>query len=602
MQAIILAAGMGKRLGDLTRNNTKCMVKVNGVPLIDRALTQLSRLDLSRVIMVIGYEGEKLRAHVGDCYKGLKITYIENPVYDKTNNIYSLSLARKELQEDDTLLIESDLIFEGQLLDKLVNNPCPNLALVDKYETWMDGTMVKLDDDNNIVNFVPKKAFRYDEVGSYYKTVNIYKFSRDFLRNSYVPFLEAYTKALGNNEYYEQVLRVITLLDKCDLKALPLEGEKWYEIDDIQDLDIAETIFASEDNQLPLYQKRYGGYWRFPNLLDFCYLVNPFFPPQKLKDEIRANFDVLLSEYPSGMRINSLLIAKYFHIDRRYAVAGNGAAELIKSLMQYLQGRVGVILPTFEEYPNRYEADRLEVFVPQNSDFAYTADDLMAYFADKEIRSLLLINPDNPSGNFIPFEDVLRLLAWAKEKGIRLVVDESFVDFSEEYDKNTLLRNDILAGYPQLVVMKSISKSYGVPGLRLGVLASGDESLIEWMKKDVAIWNINSFAEFYMQIFGKYENDYRRACGKFVQERNRFFAALQSVPFLRVIPSQANYFLCEVKSPYTSAELARCLLRKNILIKDCSAKKVFEGKNYIRIAVRGQEDNNKLIEALSSFL
>ena len=570
MQAIILAAGMGKRLGDLTRNNTKCMVKVNGVPLIDRALTQLSRLDLSRVILVIGYEGDKLRAHVGESYKGLKITYIENPVYDKTNNIYSLSLAKKELQEDDTLLIESDLIFEGQLLDKLVNNPYPNLALVDKYETWMDGTMVKLDDDNNIVNFVPKKAFRYDEVDSYYKTVNIYKFSRDFLKNSYVPFLEAYTKALGNNEYYEQVLRVITLLDKCDLKALPLEGEKWYEIDDIQDLDIAETIFASEDNQLPLYQKRYGGYWRFPNLLDFCYLVNPFFPPQKLKDEIRANFDVLLSEYPSGMRINSLLIAKYFHIDRNYAVAGNGAAELIKSLMQYLQGRTGVILPTFEEYPNRYDADRLEVFVPQNPDFTYTADDLMVYFADKDIRSLLLINPDNPSGNFILLQDVLRLLAWAEDRGIRLVVDESFVDFSEGYEKNTLLRNDILANHPQLVVMKSISKSYGVPGLRLGILASGDEALIEWMKKDVAIWNINSFAEFYMQIFGKYENDYRRACGKFIQERNRFFAALQAIPFLRVIPSQANYFLCEVKAPYTSAELTRCLLRKNILIKDCS--------------------------------
>ena len=506
------------------------------------------------------------------------------------------------MQEDDTLLIESDLIFEGQLLDKLVNNPYPNLALVDKYETWMDGTMVKLDDDNNIVNFVPKKAFRYDEVDSYYKTVNIYKFSRDFLKNSYVPFLEAYTKALGNNEYYEQVLRVITLLDKCDLKALPLEGEKWYEIDDIQDLDIAETIFASEDNQLPLYQKRYGGYWRFPNLLDFCYLVNPFFPPQKLKDEIRANFDVLLSEYPSGMRINSLLIAKYFHIDRKYAVAGNGAAELIKSLMQYLQGRTGVILPTFEEYPNRYGADRLEVFVPQNPDFTYTADDLMVYFADKNIRSLLLINPDNPSGNFLLLQDVLRLLAWAEDRGIRLVVDESFVDFSEGYEKNTLLRNNILANHPQLVVMKSISKSYGVPGLRLGILASGDEALIEWMKKDVAIWNINSFAEFYMQIFGKYENDYRRACEKFIQERNRFFAALQAIPFLRVIPSQANYFLCEVKAPYTSAELTRCLLRKNILIKDCSTKKVFGGKNYIRIAVRGKEDNDKLVEAMASFL
>lgn len=84
----------------------------------------------------------------------------------------------------------------------------------------------------------------------------------------------------------------------------------------MQDLDIAETIFATEEDRLSLYQKRYGGYWRFPNLLDFCYLVNPFFPPQKLKDELKANFDVLLAEYPSGMRVNSLLIARYFHIKK----------------------------------------------------------------------------------------------------------------------------------------------------------------------------------------------------------------------------------------------------------------------------------------------
>ena len=144
----------------------------------------------------------------------------------------------------------------------------------------MDGTMVRLDDDNNIVNFVCKKAFKYRDADCYYKTVNIYKFSKEFSRTHYVPFLEAYTKALGNNEYYEQVLRVITLLDNCELKALPLTGQKWYEIDDIQDLDIAETLFAPEDKQLPLYHRRYGGYWRFPNLLDFCYLVIRIFHPK----------------------------------------------------------------------------------------------------------------------------------------------------------------------------------------------------------------------------------------------------------------------------------------------------------------------------------
>lgn len=243
MQAIILAAGMGKRLGELTQGDTKCMVKVNGIPLIDRTLTQLSKLALSRVIIVIGYKGENLKNYVGNEYKGLKIEYINNPVYDTTNNIYSLSLAKEELQKEDTLLIESDLIFDDALFPMIVNDPYPNLALVAKYETWMDGTMVCIDADCNIVNFVPKQAFRYEDVDVYYKTVNIYKFSREFSSNEYVPFLDAYSKVMGNNEYYEQVLRVLTLLHSSTLKALPISDEKWYEIDDIQDLDIASTIF-----------------------------------------------------------------------------------------------------------------------------------------------------------------------------------------------------------------------------------------------------------------------------------------------------------------------------------------------------------------------
>lgn len=600
MQAIILAAGMGKRLGELTQNNTKCMVKVNGISLIDRTLTQLSQLDLARVVIVIGYKGDNLRQYIGNEYKGLKIEYIENPVYDKTNNIYSLSLAKKELQEDDTLLVESDLIFDDSLFPMIVDNPYPNLALVAKYETWMDGTMVRLDDENNIVNFVPKKAFKYSDVDCYYKTVNIYKFSKEFLCTHYVPFLDAYTKALGNNEYYEQVLRVITLLDKCELKALPLDGQKWYEIDDIQDLDIAETLFAPEEDRLPLYQKRYGGYWRFPNLLDFCYLVNPYFPPKKLKDELKANFDILLSEYPSGMGVNSLLIAKYFHIKKEYAVVGNGAAELIKSLMEHTVGKIGVIYPTFEEYPNRCSKEQLVCFVPNNRDFFYTVTDLKDFFGEKPISTLLLVNPDNPSGNFIPYMDLLDLILWAQQRNIRIVVDESFIDFSIGYEKNTLLHDYLLKQYDNLVVMKSISKSYGVPGLRLGILASSNLDLIRQVKKDVSIWNINSFAEFYLQIFGKYENDYKHACEKFMIERKRFYDELQSIPFLRVIPSQANYFLCEVLSPYTSSELTYLLLKKDILIKDCSSKKFFDGRNYIRIAIRNTEDNNKLIEVLKT--
>ena len=601
MQAIILAAGMGRRLGEFTKNNTKCMVEVNGVRLIDRLLGQLSKLNLRRVVIVVGYEGAKLRDYLGKSYNGLTIEYVDNPIYDKTNNIYSLSLAKQQLIEDDTILIESDLIFEDSLFDKILSCEHRNVALVDKYESWMDGTMVRLDDDHNIVNFIPKKAFKYSDIDFYYKTVNIYKFSKEFSANVYIPFLEAYTQALGNNEYYEQVLRVITLLDSCDLKALPLSGQKWYEIDDVQDLRIAEAMFAEADAKLVKYQNSYGGYWRYPSLLDFCYLVNPYFPKPRMIEEIKANFENLLRDYPSGMGINSLLAAKYFGIKHQYACVGNGAAELIKSLMGYINGKMGVVFPTFEEYPNRYDKANLITYLPDNPDFTYTAEDLKAYFADKEVSALLLINPDNPSGNFIPKEDVLALAQWCAEREILFVVDESFVDFAEGYPDNSLLCNDILSEYPSMCVMKSISKSYGVPGLRLGVLASADASLITYMRKDVAIWNINSFAEFYMQIFGKYESDYKKACYRFIEERNRFYAELQKISYLRVIPSQANYFLCEVTGCFTAKELTLKLLeQRNILIKDCSTKKGFNGRNYIRIAIRDKKDNNSLLDAFAN--
>ena len=604
MQAIILAAGMGRRLGEFTADNTKCMLEVNGVRLIDRMLSQLEALNLDRIVIVTGYEGEKLRNYLNKKYPNKSIVFVDNPIYDKTNNIYSLWLARGYMAEEDTLLLESDLIFDDSILSAAVNAEYPNVALVAKYQTWMDGTMVRINDENNIVNFIPKVAFKYEDVPYYYKTVNVYRLSKEFCRNHYLPFLEAYIKVLGENEYYEQVLRVITLIDTANIKALPVGNAPWYEIDDVQDLRIAETLFATPEEKLKKLQHSFGGYWRYPGLLDFCYLVNPYFPRKRMIDEMKANFEPLLRDYPSGMGVNSLLAGKYFGIKQKYVVVGNGAAELIKSLMESHDGKLGVIYPTFEEYPNRHSPDSLVVFIPQNEDFTYSADDLMEFFKDKGIESLLVVNPDNPSGNFIPHADVLRLAEWAEGNNIRLIIDESFVDFSDGGSDNTLLRNELLESHPTMCVMKSISKSYGVPGLRLGVLASADEDVIARMKKDVAIWNINSFAEFYMQIYGKYEKDYAVSCDKFREERKLFYAELKKVPNLRVIPSQANYFLCELTGIVKAHCLALTLMTDyNILIKDCSSKKGFPAeRQYIRIAVRNRKDNHTLFEALRELM
>ena len=596
---MILAAGMGKRLRHLTKNNTKCMVEVNGVTLIDRVLHQLDKYNLKQIVVVVGYEGEKLINYISSLDIKTEIVYVTNSIYDKTNNIYSLYLAKDYLLEDDTILLESDLIFEDDVLKEIIEDPRDTLALVDKYESWMDGTCVKIGEDDSIEAFVPGKQFRFDESESYYKTVNIYKFSADFSRSHYVPFLEAYSKALGNNEYYEQVLRVITMLDNPVISAKKQNGHLWYEIDDAQDLDIASSMFATDDDRrLASMESRYGGYWRYPKIIDFCYLVNPYYPPKKLIDEMKSSFEKLLTQYPSGMRVNSLLASKNFGVLEEQIAVGNGAAELIQFVMRKIQGKVGFIRPTFEEYPNRYNKENSVFFHSKNPDLSYTVDDLISWFGKNPVDTLLLINPDNPTGNYIPSCDVHKLIKWCKENKTNLIVDESFVDFADEACA-TLLDSELLKDNPHLTVVKSISKSYGVPGIRLGIVASGDTERIACIKKEVSIWNINSFGEFYMQICEKYSKDYISGLSKLRAARKDFAEKLSSIQSIRLIPSQANYFTVEIMEEFSARELTKKLLKEyNILIKDLSSKINMDNRQFVRIAVRDENDNNTLIAAL----
>jgi histidinol-phosphate/aromatic aminotransferase/cobyric acid decarboxylase-like protein/choline kinase len=598
MQALMLAAGKGSRLGKYTKDNTKCMLEINGKRLIDYTIENLKKVGIDKLIMVVGYKKENVINYLGNEYKGVKIEYIENPKYNTTNNIYSLYLAKEKLIEDDTILLESDLIFEGKILDKLINDKRENLAVVDKYQIWMDGTSVRLDEEDNIIGFYNKKDFKFQDVRDYYKTVNIYKFSKEFSKRIYIPFLEAYIKAMGGNEYYETVLKVIADLEGTGLKALRLNGEKWYEIDDAHDKANAEIIFApNPDIKLELIQKRYGGYWRFPTLKDFCYLVNPYFPSEKMQEEMKAYFYELLSQYPSGQETQKLLAGKMFGIEPENIIVGNGAAEIIRHLGEEIEGNFGLMHPTFNEYPESIGFNRVVEMYPKNNNFVYGKKELLK-LAEKS-DNLILINPDNPSGNFISKQDLLDISEELKKKNKLFILDESFIDFSNEGENNTLMKQEILDKYPNLIIIKSISKSYGVPGIRLGVLATSNENILNKLQKKLAIWNINSFGEFFLQVYGKYEDDYKKAIEKIRKERDRFFKRLKEIKFLRPIYSQANYFLVEVVNKYTATELTKRLLWEyNIFIKDLSRKKGFENKNFVRIAVRDFDDNEFLIKKL----
>ena len=601
MQALMLAAGMGKRLGNYTKNATKCMVPVNGKTLIEYAIESLIYAGIKKFTMVVGYKKDVLKNFLKGKYPQIQIDFIDNDVYDSTNNIYSLYLARDVLSSDDTILLESDLIFDKEIIREIVSSPEKNLAVVSHFENWMDGTVTVLNEEKAIKRIVSKSDFDWNKIDSYYKTVNIYKFSKEFSKNIYMPFLSAYQTAYSKNEYYETVLKVISYLDGDILKAHLVDGSRWYEIDDPADLKIASTRFSSGKEHLESMYKTFGGYWRYPAMLDFCYLVNPYFPPKSLVNEMKQMSDILLESYPSGDKQQSLLAGKIFGVLPEHIAVGNGAAELIASISELSSGKVVVPFPTFNEYPNRFGNENT-VWLPANEDFSYSVEDIVRSAEENSASYVLLINPDNPSGHFFTKQEVIILAEQLSSKNVKLILDESFVDFAEPEIRFTFIDEELISKHKNVIVIKSISKSYGVPGIRLGVLVSGDESLIEKIQKNTSIWNINSFAEFFLQIFDKYKKFYGSACDKIAEERGRFSNELSKIPGVKVYESQANYLLCKLSGEAEkigSLGLAEKLLDGyNILIKDLSSKKGFENGQFIRLAVRNCQDNDRLIFAL----
>lgn len=601
MQAIMLAAGMGSRLGKYTKDNTKCMLDVYGKTLLERAIDSLLNANINKLILVLGYKKENVKKYIKETKldEKIEIEFIDNDVYDKTNNIYSLYLAKDKLIQDDTILLESDLIYDESVISELVNSKYNDAALVAKYEEWMDGTMVTLNEDKVISSFVEKNNFDYNEVNSYYKTVNIYKFSKDFCERFYLPFLESYIKAYGHNDYYELVLKVISGLKDAKLYGVVLDGKDWYEIDDCQDYDIVKAIFApTTKEKLELFHKRFGGYWRFNGIKDYCYLVNPYFPTKQLISKMKYFYEDLLFNYPSGQKVERIIATRFFeNVSDENIIIGNGAAELINLLRNVVGKRIALTIPSFNEYVRCFPNSEFVFINSKDNGYRLSLESLINVLDD--VDTLVVISPDNPSGSHLSYDETIKLLNIAKQKEKQIVFDESFIDFAS--DNYTLIDDSILKRYENLIVIKSISKSYGVPGLRLGILASGNNDIINILNNNLPVWNINSFAEYFLQIFNIYKKDYKNACINIKNERDRFYNELRNIKELFVYPSEANYFMIELKKG-KSSELAEFLLNeKKILIKVLNGKNGFDSKEYIRIAIKDKEENDYLFDCLKEY-
>ena len=546
MQALLLAAGMGRRLGKYTNGNTKCMVEVAGKKLIDRAIDAVKYAGINKMIIVLGYKGENLRQYIVDNYKNdtMEFVFIDNKDYATSNNIYSFYLAKEHIIADDTILMESDLIYENQLIKQIVDLPQSNVVSIAKYKSWMDGTVVTCDERGYITSFMDKTEMDLYNVEDYYKTVNIYKFSKEFCENIYIPFLEAYMKGFGLNSYYETVLKVVPSFSSELLYGYEIGDIKWYEIDDAQDLDISNVLFETGTRKYDLMISKLGGYWRYERILDFCYPVNPYFPSQKMVDKMQVEFSRLLGAYPSGLAIQNMNAERVFEVDENFIILGNGASELINSLGHITEGKIAVGLPTFNEYIRCFKNSQIIHIDNSKNNYQH---DIKAYKdVCKDVELLCIVSPNNPSGALLSQAEVFEVLDEAKKYNTKILIDESFIDFADSDKKYTLLTNETLTRYPNLIVVKSIGDSYGVAGLRLGVMATSNVELLKQIKTDMQIWNINSMAEYFMQIFNMYKKSYTLSCEKIASERNRMICELNKINGIKAFSSQANFIMIDL--------------------------------------------------------
>lgn len=246
MQAIILAAGMGKRLSPLTDECPKSLVKVNGKPLIINALEILASYGVERTVIVVGYKHEMLIETIGYSYNGMVISYVENPEYASTNNVYSFYLT-KDYIHDDALLLECDLFYHKELIGKLLETGGECSIMVSPYDAeTMDGTVVFADENDAAKRLVVKRFQdeKFDFTDAL-KTVNIYKFTKNFLKNKFYPAVETYVKTQDLDNYYEFVLGSLVYY-RNDIRVLRVDAAEWAEVDSFEDLEIAERKFAAK--------------------------------------------------------------------------------------------------------------------------------------------------------------------------------------------------------------------------------------------------------------------------------------------------------------------------------------------------------------------
>lgn len=597
-RAIVLAAGSGARLHPLTQDRPKCLVRVGGESLLSRLVGDLVAVGVSQVVIVTGHLGERIVEELPAAHPSVDFVFVANDRYRTTNNIYSLWLARAHFDQD-FLLLEADVLCRPEVLAPLTEGPSGTSAALVSPKAWfMDGACVEL--KGWPLTITPPQQI---PVGGHrphhYKTVNFYRIAADFAAGWLTRRLGEKVAVQDLSAYYETLFAEAIERGVTDFHAAVVSNDDWFEIDNLDDLDIAEFRLKSPDERLRALSTRHGGYWRYP-VVDHCLLYNFHYPPKKIIDHMAGRLDFLVREYPSAQRPIAAFVGAWHGLDPARLIVANGVSELIPPVLADADRPVVIPTPSFNEYEAVIDPTLVRRFPLRAEDgFRVDPERLLELARSSGAGHIVLISPNNPTGNAIPRADIERILQSAATLGARVILDESFVDFQEGGREGSFL-NDLDA-HPNLTVLYSLSKAHGVGGLRIGLFASADADEAARVRKLIPIWNINAFAEAYLRLFGAFRQEFLASCALVREETRALAQGLATIDGLTVFPTDANFVFCRLDPAIgTAGDLtARLLEREGLFIKDCSGKIMEEAHRHVRISSRGRADDARLLAALA---
>jgi len=339
------------------------------------------------------------------------------------------------------------------------------------------------------------------------------------------------------------------------------------------------------------------GYDKAKDVVDFCFIANPYYPTPEMLADMQRRFPSLIKSYPSS---NSLMsqshLAAVLHVDPENLIIGNGATELIVLINTILIDRIAVPVPTFGEYIEKlkHEWDADLYFLNPSDRYELDLNEYLAWIHARSLKALLVINPGNPTGQLIDLDKMVGFLERTRDLEL-VIVDESFIDFAGDPVPSLL---PLAHRFSNLLIVRSMSKHCGVPGLRLGYCYSVNSALLNRLRRFVPTWNLNTLAQYFLSLLPATDSDYHSARRRLIEDVRSLYAALKTIPHLEVYPTGANFVLFKITSGTSAAELqARLLAEHQMYVRDCS-NKVGMDTLHVRVASQGRDKDARLIEAL----